>query len=154
METTYKSEVEWVKLMVIKDGGRPAFNRYRITSSKDICGLQRQIAGYFDCLDREEFVIIGLDGKNRTIFFHSVSVGCLTSSIVHPREVFKMAILGNAASLILCHNHTSGDPTPSLKDIDITKRLTAAGELLGIKIMDHVIFGDDTYLSFVDKGLL
>lgn len=154
MKTTYKSEVGWTKLMIIRDGGRPTFNRLRIMSSKDIYNIYNTMRGYFSAHDREEFVIVGLDGKNRTIFFNSVSVGCLTSSIVHPREVFKMAILGNAVSLILCHNHPSGDPTPSPEDIDITKRLTAAGELLGIKILDHVIFGDDTYLSFADKGLL
>ena len=154
MKTEYKTEISWVKLMVVRDAGRPEFKKTRITSSQDIFNIHRQMEGYFTSLDREEFVIIGLDGKNRTMFFNSLSVGSLSASIVHPREVFKMAILGNAASLILCHNHPSGDPTPSPEDIEITKRLVAAGELLGIKILDHIIFGDNEYLSFTDKGLI
>lgn len=154
MKTEYKSETQWVKLMVVRDSGRPEFPKRRIMSSADIFSLYKQMEGYFTSLDREEFVIIGLDGKNRTIFFNSVSVGSLNASIVHPREVFKMAILGNAASLILCHNHPSGDPVPSPEDIEITKRLVAAGELLGIKILDHIIFGDGEYKSFADSGLI
>lgn len=152
----YKTHVNWVKLMIVKDGGRPSINKYRIMSSKDVRNLAvRLCGGYFSGHDREEFVIIGLDGKNKMTFLNSVSVGSLTASIVHPREVFKMAILGNAVSLVLVHNHPSGDPTPSPEDVDITKRLVAAGELLGIKVLDHVIIGDnDCYTSFADKGLL
>ena len=151
----YKNEIAWVKLMLVKDGSRPATMEKTIMSSKDIYLLAtKTLQAYFSGHDREEFVIIGLDGKNRMQFLNSVSMGCLTSSIVHPREVFKAAILGNAVRLILCHNHPSGDPTPSPEDIAITTRLTAAGEMLGIKILDHVIIGDGSYLSFADKGLL
>ena len=151
----YKNEIAWVKLMLVKDGSRPATIEKTIMGSKDIYLLAtKTLQAYFSGHDREEFVIIGLDGKNRLLFLNSVSMGCLTSSIVHPREVFKAAILGNAVSLILCHNHPSGDPTPSQEDISTTTRLVAAGEMLGIKILDHVIIGDDRYLSFADKGLL
>ena len=151
----YKNEIAWVKLMLVKDGSRPATMEKTIMSSKDIYLLAtKTLQAYFSGHDREEFVIIGLDGKNRMQFLNSVSMGCLTSSIVHPREVFKAAILGNAVSLILCHNHPSGDPTPSPEDIEITKRLVAAGDLLGIKVLDHVIIGEKEYISFADKELL
>ena len=151
----YKNEISWVKLMLVKDSSRPATMEKTIISSKDIYLLAtKTLQAYFSGHDREEFIIIGLDGKNRLQFLNSVSMGCLTSSIVHPREVFKPAILGNASALILCHNHPSGDPTPSQEDISITSKLVAAGELLGIKILDHVIIGDDRFISFADKGLI
>ncbi|HBI22903.1 MAG TPA: hypothetical protein DDX84_01525, partial [Nitrospiraceae bacterium] len=83
-----------------------------------------------------------------------VSMGCLTSSIVHPREVYIQAIKNSAASVIFLHNHPSGDPSPSPEDVEITKRLVAAGDILGIKVLDHIIIGEGEYLSFADKGLL
>ena len=83
---------------------------------------------------------------------NTVSVGSLTASIVSPREVFKPAIVGSAAALLLAHNHTSGDPAPSAEDIELTKRLRDAGELLGIRVLDHVILGDGKHYSFVDAG--
>ena len=150
----YQTQMPWSKLMVVKDSGRPEMPKYKVQSSKDIEDIMTKMSNYMSFLDREEFIVIGLDGKNKTMFYHSVSVGCLTSSIVHPREVYKMAIINNAVSLIFCHNHPSGDPTPSPEDIDITKRLVDAGNILGIKVLDHVIIGDNCYLSFADKGLL
>lgn len=105
----------------------------------------------FERLDREEFVAVLLDGKGRMLGFNLVSVGTLTASLVHPREVFKAAIIGNAASIILVHNHPSGDPTPSPEDVALTSRLRAAGDLVGIRIVDHVVIGDDRYVSFVDS---
>lgn len=155
IQMEYKNEIAWVKLLLVKDSSRPATMEKTIMSSKDVHLLAtKTLQSYFENHDREEFVIIGLDGKNKIQFLNSVSMGCLTSSIVHPREVFKAAILGNAVALILCHNHPSGDPRPSPEDIEITKRLVQAGEILGIKILDHVIIGDEQYTSFADKGLL
>lgn len=104
--------------------------------------------------DREEFLAVLLDGKGRNIGFNVVSVGTLTASLVHPREVFKAAILANAASIILVHNHPSGDPTPSEEDRALTRRLKQAGELVGIKILDHVVIGDGRFYSFVESGSL
>jgi len=97
-----------------------------------------------------------LDGKNRITGLHIVSEGSLNQSIVHPRETFKAAILANAAAVILAHNHPSGDTSPSREDREITRRLQEAGELLGIKVLDHVIVATDTgnYLSFTESGLL
>ena len=90
----------------------------------------------------EEFWIICLDTKNKPIGLHMVSRGSLNSSMVHPREVFKRAIANNSCSIILMHNHPSGNPEPSGADIDVTRRLVEAGELIGIKVLDHIIVGD------------
>jgi len=103
---------------------------------------------------KEMFLTLHLDGKNRIMALDMVSVGSLNQSIVHPREVFKTACLSNAAALILIHQHPSGDPTPSSEDISITRRLKEAGELMGIRVLDHIIIGEGEYCSFVEKGML
>jgi len=105
-------------------------------------------------LDREHFLVVHLDARNRPLTYETVSIGCLSASIVHPREVFKAAILANAASMILAHNHPSGDITPSREDLELTERLVKAGELLGIEVKDHIIIGQDGYLSLKERGLL
>jgi DNA repair protein RadC len=111
---------------------------------------------YLKDVDREHFIVLMLDRKNRVIGINTVSVGSLTSSIVHPRELFKSAILANAAAVILGHNHCSGDPQPSKEDEELTARLVDAGELLGIQVLDHVIVGNGTsqHYSFADAGML
>lgn len=103
---------------------------------------------------KEMFITLHLDGKNRIICMDLVSVGSLNQSIVHPREVFKTALLSNAAACLCIHQHPTGDPTPSSEDIAITRRLKEAGEIMGIKLLDHIIIGDGEYLSFVERGLL
>jgi DNA repair protein RadC len=103
---------------------------------------------------KEMFLTLHLDGKNRIICMDLVSIGSLNQSIVHPREVFKTAFLSNAAAIILVHQHPTGDPTPSSEDISITRRLKEAGDICGVKILDHIIVGDGEYLSFVERGLL
>ncbi|HIJ81313.1 MAG TPA: DNA repair protein RadC [Desulfuromonadales bacterium] len=103
---------------------------------------------------KEMFVTLHLDGKNRIICMDLVSIGSLNQSIVHPREVFKTACLSNAAAIILVHQHPTGDSTPSSEDIAITKRLKEAGEIMGIKVLDHIIVGDGEYMSFVERCLL
>lgn len=105
-------------------------------------------------LDKEEFRILILNTKNEIIKTSIISVGSLSASIVHPREVFKEAILHSGASLILAHNHPSGNSQPSREDIQITKRLVEAGSLLGIKIADHVIISTHGYTSFKEEGLI
>ncbi len=94
-----------------------------------------------------------LDGKNRLCCLDIISVGSLNQSIVHPRETFKTALLSSAAAIILVHNHPTGDPTPSREDLEITRRLREAGDLLGVRVLDHVIIGE-TYTSFADRGML
>lgn len=103
---------------------------------------------------KEHFITLHLDGKNRIVCMDMVSVGSLNQSIVHPREVFKTAVLSNAMGLILVHQHPTGDASPSQEDIAITRRLKEAGEIMGIRILDHIIVGDGEYVSFVERGLL
>ena len=102
---------------------------------------------------KEYFFALHLDGKNRIVAIEVVSMGSLNQSIVHPREVFKTALLSSAAAIILVHNHPTGDPSPSREDLEITRRLREAGELLGVKVLDHIIIGE-TFLSFVTQGLM
>ena len=104
--------------------------------------------------DREKFICMHLNVKNQIISFEIVSTGSLTSSIVHPREVYKGAILSNSASVIFMHNHPSGDPEPSIDDIEITKRLEKAGEILGINVLDHIIVAQKGFYSFRQHNLI
>lgn len=104
-------------------------------------------------LRKEQFHVILLDGKNRPLKDVRVSEGTLTASLVHPREVFVPVIEESAAAIILVHNHPSGDPTPSAEDIAITRRLRDVGELMGVRVLDHVIIGHGRYVSFSDEGL-
>jgi DNA repair protein RadC len=102
----------------------------------------------------EVFGILCLSTKRRVLAYHEVSRGSLDATIVHPREVFKAAILANAAAIVLAHNHPSGDPTPSADDRFLTNRLIAAGELLGVEVLDHIIIGQSRYCSLRESGLL
>jgi len=104
--------------------------------------------------DREKFICIHFNVKNQIISYEVVSIGCLSSAVVHPREVFKSAILANAASVVFMHNHPSGDTEPSLDDIESTKNLCKAGKILGIRVLDHLIITRNSYLSFIQKGLI
>jgi DNA repair protein RadC len=103
---------------------------------------------------RESFWALLLNGKNQILRIVMISQGSLTNSIVHPREVFHPAIRESAASVILVHNHPSGDPTPSNEDLEITRRLKESGALIGIRVLDHIIIGDNRYTSFADQGIL
>jgi DNA repair protein RadC len=104
-------------------------------------------------LDREHFLCCHLDVKNRLLSRELVSVGHLSSALVHPREVFKGAILANAASVCLAHNHPSGDPEPSREDLELTRRLVRAGELLGIPVLDHVVVAAGGFRSVAEQGI-
>lgn len=103
-------------------------------------------------LDREVMRLIILDTKHRVIASPIVSVGTLNASMVHPREVFKECIRRSAHTVVVVHNHPSGDPTPSRDDIQVTKRLRQAGELLGIDVLDHIIIGDNRFVSMKEEG--
>lgn len=104
--------------------------------------------------DREHFLTVILDGKSRVLGVDEVSVGSLTATLVHPREVLKALILANGASFISVHNHPSGDPTPSREDLALTKRLKSAAELIGIPLIDHVILGIHRFHSMATAGEL
>ena len=103
---------------------------------------------------KEHFKLILLNPRNKIIGISTISIGTLNTSLVHPREVFKDAIMHSAASVVLANNHPSGDPEPSEDDITITKRLMEAGKILGIEVMDHIIIAKNGFLSFKEKGLI
>lgn len=102
---------------------------------------------------KELFLALLLDSKNRLIREVCISEGSLNASIVHPREVFSPAVRESAAAVLFIHNHPSGDPAPSREDIELTGRLRQAGELMGIRVLDHIIIGHGSYVSFADRGL-
>jgi len=102
----------------------------------------------------EHFCILCLNTKNKIVGVHTISIGSLNAAIVHPREVFKAAMLNNASSIICLHNHPSGDPGPSRDDIETTHRLVNAGNILGIDVLDHIIIGDGRYISLKEQGMM
>jgi len=103
---------------------------------------------------KERFIVVSMNAANRIIRYNIISTGNLTSSIVHPREVFKVAIENNSANIILIHNHPSGNSAPSNEDIKTTKKLVEAGKLLDIEVFDHIIIADNNYLSFVEQQMI
>jgi DNA repair protein RadC len=105
-------------------------------------------------LRREVFHVLLLDAKHRKLRDVRVSEGSLTATLVHPREVFAPAVRESAAAVVLAHNHPSGDPAPSAEDREITRRLRGAGDLVGVRVLDHVIVGAESYFSFADAGEL
>lgn len=123
----------------------------RFSNSREL--FQRYRARFCAAL-KEHFVCLHLNSKNRLIREVLVSVGSLSTSVVHPREVFAPAVRDSAAAIILVHNHPSGDPAPSREDRECTQRLAHAGRLLGIRVLDHVILGHEDYFSFADAALL
>lgn len=128
----------------------PEWISTRYTAPKQVYEMFKDLSSE----PKEHFICLHLDGKNRIVCFDKVSVGSLNQSIVHPREVFKTALLSNAAGILLLHNHPTGDPNPSREDREITHRLKEAGDLLGIRVLDHIIIGDGQYLSFTEEGCL
>jgi len=141
-------KIRHIKLLAVSDGHITAVSK-RINEPKDIAHIIKPLLWE---ADREHCLVIMLNGKNRITAINTVSIGTLTSSLVHPREVFKPAILTNAASIILAHDHPSGDPMPSEDDLNITCRLKAAGELLGISVLDHIIIGYSYYSTESNKS--
>lgn len=121
----------------------------KITSSADVYTYMKNELTF---KKKEHFVAILLDTKNVIIAEETISIGDLSSTIVNPREVFKPAIKKSAKSIILVHNHPSGNPTPSMEDLQITKRLVDAGEILDISVLDHIIIGKDKFYSFKKEG--
>ncbi len=123
--------------------------RTRIRSSKDVYNL---LAPKMRDLKKERFIALYLNTKNVLLRSETVSIGSLNGSFIHPREVFKTAILESAASVIIAHNHPSGDPMPSKEDEEVTQRLIEAGKLMGIKLLDHVIIGEGGFHSLLSKA--
>lgn len=131
-------------------GGKRLFGE-KITSSEDVAVYYSAQLKY---TQRECLILLVLDSKNRIIYEEVLSVGTIDSSIADPREIYLKALKKNGVAVILLHNHPSGDPTPSREDILTTERIAKAGDLLGIPLKDHIILGQDSYISLNDKGYL
>jgi DNA repair protein RadC len=137
------------KLKVVRTG-HVCESSPRYTSPESVYSFVKHMGN----LDREHFVVLHLNGKNQVIAQETVSIGSLKQSIVHPREVFKGAVLNSSAAIICVHNHPSGCPAPSPEDKSATALLKAASEIMGIGLLDHIIVGNNKYFSFVEGGLL
>ena len=133
-----KKRIDIVSTRIVKEYSILYATR-RVESPEDAADLMKD---FLEDLDREQVMLLCLNTKNEPTHISTISTGSLTSSIVHPREVFKTAIIANANQIMIFHNHPSGDPTPSNEDLAITKRLQEAGDLMGIELLDHIIIGD------------
>lgn len=130
---------------------RAARKAVAVSTPEDVVDLMRPVVSG---LDREHFYALALNTKNRLLKVIEVSIGSLNASIVHPRELFREVIAVSAASVVVCHCHPSGDPTPSGADIQLTRRLVKAGDVLGIEVLDHVVIGGNEHASLRDLGLM
>lgn len=146
LSRTYRIPI--VRVRLVRDRSM-RHHAKQIRGATDAAALVRE---FLSGADREHFVVICLDSQNRVTAIHTVAIGTLGAAPVHPREVFKAAILANAMAVIVAHNHPSGDPTPSRDDIIITEQLRYAGRLIGIEVLDHVIVTDtDDYVSLRER---
>jgi len=148
-------EVPVYRCQLVRENSLTLAERPVVRTPADVARL---LSDHLQGVDWEHFVSILLDTKNKVIGVNTVSVGILDCSLVHPREVYKPAILCNAASVIVAHNHPSGDPSPSVEDTRITKRLSEAGEIIGIDLLDHIVVGDGTeplrWVSLKERGVI
>ena len=124
-------------------------SKFKINSPEDV---YRRLYPAMRESKKEHFVELCLDTKNQIIREDTISIGSLNANVVHPREVFRTALIESAAHIIVAHNHPSGDPTPSREDIDITKKLVETGKIMGIDVLDHVIIGDCRHFSMKEAG--
>lgn len=139
------------RVQLVRDGSQKA-ERKKVSHSAVAAEV---LWTFLEGVDREHFVALLLDTQNQIIGIHTVTIGTLDASLVHPREVLKPAILANAGSIIIAHNHPSGDPTPSAEDRMVTRQLVTAGATVGIDILDHIIVGEaPRYYSFMETGAL
>lgn len=126
-------------------------DRFTIRSPEDAAAF---LMTDMTSLNQEHFVVLFMNVKNEVLHKQTIFIGSLNSAIVHPREIFREAVKRSAASIICAHNHPSGNPSPSPEDIEVTKRLTDAGALMGIEVLDHVIIGDHQFISLKEKGYM
>ena len=140
--------VDVISIRMVKESSFLYPNR-KVSSPEDARDLFQK---FLEDMDKEYFIVACLNTKNEVNSIEIVSVGSLNSSIVHPREVFKSAILSNAASIIVCHNHPSEHTTPSKEDLSITERLIEVGIIIGIPVIDHIILGGNQFYSFKERG--
>lgn len=146
-----RKRISIIRTTIIKESSM-LYETRQITTPRIAAGLARKL---YENADREMLIICSLNTKCSPLSLEIAAIGSVNSCIVSPREVFKNAILSNAASIIVFHNHPTGDCTPSVEDLSVTKCLIEAGELLGIPILDHIIIGDSySYLSLREKGIV
>jgi len=143
-----QESINIVKVMLIKDANSP-FRTKGLKRPDDAASVARK---FLANEDREVFIAINLDHSGKINSIHVVAIGNANATIIHPREVFKTAILSNASSIVIAHNHPSGNSQPSDEDTKMTSMLIEAGRLLGIKVLDHIIIGDDKYTNLSKSG--
>ena len=151
-----RSRVPLYRVVLDRTGSLVKEGTAVVTQAREAARLFREFIGD---APQEHFVLMVLDSRRRVIGINEVSIGTLSASLVHPREVFRAAILLNGAAIIVSHNHPSGDPSPSAEDREATRRLQRAGELLGIPVADHIVIGEGEgdsvrFFSFRESGLL
>ena len=140
------------KVSLVRDPSSPYITVKPMSTAADIAKVGHKL---MEGADREEFWVLCMDQKNKIIGVNLVSTGTLTASLVHPREAYKAAIILNSAAMAYIHNHPSGKPQPSIGDRELTERLVSVSKLMGIRLLDHVIIGDEgTYFSFQEAGWL
>ena len=150
VENKHAKRVDIVSIKMVKEGSTKYENR-KIETPFDAYVL---LKNFLEDSDREKLLVVCLDTKNQPINICTVSVGTLNSSLVHPREVFKTAILSNSNQIMLAHNHPSGISAPSNEDKAMTNRIKDAGVILGIELIDHIIIGSNEYFSFKENKLM
>jgi DNA repair protein RadC len=139
------------RLQLVKENASIYAPPIKFTGAAGVYSMMKEM---LDSVAQEEFWVLCCNVKNQVVAASRVSQGTLDASLVHPRDVFSRAILANAASIVLIHNHPSGDPEPSAEDIALTRRFADAGDMLGIVVLDHVVFGDGRYVSLAERGVL
>ncbi|OEH56405.1 DNA repair protein RadC [Oceanobacillus sp. E9] len=142
--------VNIVSLKLVKESSI-LYQKRSIRSPQDGYELMKE---FLEDKDREHFIVVALDTKNQPTNINISSIGTLNSALVHPREIFKAAIAGNASSIMCFHNHPSGVAAQSKEDVEVTKRLVEAGKILGIELLDHIIIGDGAYTSLKQEGYI
>ena len=150
MENKHAKRVDIVSIKMVREGSTKYENR-KIETPFDAYVLLKR---FLEDSDREKLLVVCLDTKNQPINICTVSVGTLNSSLVHPREIFKTAILSNSNQIMLAHNHPSGISAPSNEDKAMTSRIKDAGVILGIELIDHIIIGSNEYFSFKENKLM
>ena len=148
-----KAYVVFSRVVLVKEKGAMYDVQKKIGSSYDAYKAITEITKVQEEA-QEVFGILILNTKHKIVAVHEISRGTLNASMVHPREVFKPAVLHNAAAVICFHNHPSGEPKPSKEDIETTNRLVEAGKIMGIEVLDHIIVGDDKYTSLKEMGVI
>ena len=137
-----------IPILVLKEEYKEYETRPRMSSPEKVYEILKPMFP----VDKEAFFLLSLNTKNGITAIRTISIGSLNANIVHPRDVFRAALIDNAAHIIVAHNHPSGDPTPSREDIDITKKLVETGKIIGIAVLDHVIIGEGRHFSMQETG--